>query len=143
MSRASREGKEGAAKEFRSAGDILAMQDLKTEELYIDEWATWVRVRTMAGIERDAWELRIQAQRREGRYENLRAGLVAMAVVDEHGVRLFSDEQVTALGRKSARALDRIFEVASRLNRLTEKDVEEIEGNSGAGRSAAPGSGSV
>jgi hypothetical protein len=48
--------------------------------------------------------------------ENVRARLVALTLCDTEGYRLFDDSEITALGRKSARALDRVFTVAQRLN---------------------------
>ena len=42
---------------------------------------------------------------------------------------------VKALGKKSSLALNRVFEVAQRLNGLTERDMEELAGNSKSDRS--------
>jgi hypothetical protein len=39
-----------------------------------------------------------------------------LTLCDATGNRLFEDAEITALGRKSARALDRVFAVAQRLN---------------------------
>jgi hypothetical protein len=46
------------------------------------------------------------------------------------GKRLFTDADAPVLGEKLAPALDRIFEAASKLNRLSKEDVEELEKNS-------------
>jgi hypothetical protein len=75
-------------------------------------------VRTMSGTDRDAFETSLIAREgeRDGRMENVRARLVALTLCDESGARLFEDGEIAALGRKSARALDRVFAVAQRLN---------------------------
>jgi hypothetical protein len=39
-----------------------------------------------------------------------------LTLCDSQGDRLFDDSEIAALGRKSARALDRVFSVAQRLN---------------------------
>ena len=39
---------------------------------------------------------------------------------------MFTDADVVALGAKSAAALDRIYDVATRLSGITDEDVEEI-----------------
>jgi hypothetical protein len=66
----------------------------------------------------------------------MRAKLVARTVVDADGEPVFSQQDVAALGELSAAALDRVFEVASRLSGLNEKDLEEMAGNSGTGQDA-------
>lgn len=62
--------------------------------------------------------------------KNLRAKLVALTIVDEEGNRIFSQQDVNLLGKKSALALNRVFEVAQRLNGLKPEDVEELTKNS-------------
>ncbi len=112
--------------------DILKAQDLPVEEIEVREWGGLVRVRGLTGAERDAFEQSIverQGKKARMNLRNVRAKLVALCVVDEQGNRLFTDDDVEALGRKSAAALDRIFEVAQRLSGLTPADVEELLGN--------------
>ena len=93
---------------------ILAAEDLPRETVSVPEWGGQVLVRTMSGTDRDAFEASLLAK--DGRMENVRARLVALTLCDTEGDRLFDDSEITALGRKSARALDRVFSVAQRLN---------------------------
>ena len=97
---------------------ILAADDLPRETVHVSEWGGDVYVRTMSGTDRDAFETSLIAREgeRDGRMENVRARLVALTLCDEAGARLFEDGEIAALGRKSARALDRVFAVAQRLN---------------------------
>jgi hypothetical protein len=98
---------------------ILASQDLKHENIDIPEWGGVVRLRTMTGAERDAFEARsiqTHGDKREVDMSNFRARLVAQTLVDENGALLFNENEITALGGKSAAALDRCFEAAQRLN---------------------------
>ena len=53
---------------------------------------------------------------KDGRMENVRARLVSLTLCNEAGTRIFDDSEIVALGAKSARALDRVFSVAQRLN---------------------------
>jgi len=111
---------------------ILQIEDLPFEDVEIPEWDGMVRVRTMTGTERDAFEESIidfKNKDRKTNFQNLRAKLVAKTVIDENGNLLFTDEDVIKLGKKSAKALDRIFEVAQRLNGLGQKDIEELTKN--------------
>jgi hypothetical protein len=119
---------------------ILAAKDIKTERVDMPEWDLSVLVRGLKGIERDAFEESCYIGRGKDRQENfvnLRANLVARSIVDEDGVRVFSDDDIVALGEKSAAALDRIFAVAQRLSGLGQKDLETLVGNSGSGQNGA------
>src|SRR5690606_40748699 len=94
---------------------ILQAQDLPTERVEIPEWNGEVIVRGLTAAERDQFEQSIVETRGKDtrvNLRNIRAKLVALCVVDEEGKRLFKDEDAELLGRKSAVALNRIFEVA-------------------------------
>ena len=122
---------------------ILGAEDLVTEQVEVPEWGGIVYLRTMTGAERDAWEERQLVGRGRSRrvnLENIRASLVAQVVMDAEGNRLFARADIPALGAKSARALDRIFAAAQRLNGLTAEDIEELAGNSPGDRSDVSGS---
>lgn len=121
---------------------ILKADDLPHEEVPVPEWGGSVLVWTLTGAERDAFEeatLQKRGKRREADLSNIRARLAALAVRDADGKRLFGDSDVVALGRKSARALDRVFAVAQRLNGITDEDVEELEKNSAPARNGCAG----
>lgn len=129
---------------------ILAAQDIPAPvPVDVPEWGGTVFVRVMSGTERDAWEaasLKIQGTGKKTsavpNLENARARLCALCLCDEHGKRLFSNNDVAELGKKNARALDRVYDKASQINGITDKDVEDILGNSSADQSASSGSGS-
>lgn len=104
---------------------ILQCDDLPKETVKVPEWGGEVQVRTMTGTDRDAFEASLIGK--EGRLENVRARLVSLAVCDESGSRLFDDADVAALGAKSAKALDRVFAVAQRLNGIGADQVEQAK----------------
>ncbi len=101
---------------------ILAADDLPRETVSVPEWGGEVLVRTMSGTDRDAFEASLLEK--DGRMENVRARLVALTLCYPQGDRLFDDGEIAALGRKSARALDRVFSVAQRLNGI---GVEQVD----------------
>ncbi len=113
---------------------ILTAHDRKTETVVVPEWGGEVLVSVMSGEQRDAYESMITEVDAKGRavhkLENLRAKLVACCVVDESGGLIFSASDITALGRKSASALQRVYEAAVKLNRVTEDAVEDAAKNS-------------
>lgn len=118
---------------------ILEADDLKTVEVEVPGWGGSVRVRTMSGADRDAWEASMVAVQPDGtrraNMENMRAKLVALTVVGEDGNPLFTLDDVARLTRKSAEALDRVFDASQKLNGLGAKAEAEAAKNSEAGLS--------
>jgi hypothetical protein len=121
---------------YLSKDAILAAEDLETRDVPVPEWGGTVRLKALSGRERDAYEASCMQDRgKQGMVRNLlnvRAKLVARAIVDDKGERVFADTDANALGQKSAAALDRLFEIAAEMSRLSEDDMEELAGNSEA-----------
>lgn len=119
---------------YLSADDILAADDLPREAVDVPEWGGTVLVQGMSGTARDQFEAamlndKLNGIARDKALDNYRARLAAACLVDESGKRLFQGSAVKRLGEKSAAALTRVVEVASRLSGLTDSDVEELTGN--------------
>jgi len=138
---------------YLNRNDILGANDLPIEDVVIPEWGGCVvRVKTLTGAERDAFEDFIT--NRDGKKSKIttqdaRARLVARTVVDEQGNLMFTPDKyefrrgkrtyvpgdIPALTKKSAAALDRIFSVAMRLCGMKQEDIEEMTENFTAGQS--------
>ena len=110
---------------------ILAANDIQTETIDVPEWGGQVTVKTLTGSELDAYEVSMVGDGKKRNMNNIRAGLVARAIIDEYGKRMFSDSEIELLGQKSGIALDRVFSVVQKLNPKSEKDFKELEKNSG------------
>lgn len=122
---------------FLTKQQILDAQDIETVEVAVPEWGGCVLVKGMTGLERDELEASVVSRRGKQvdvNLINLRAKMVAKCVVDETGARLFGEEDVRTLGKKSAGALQRVFEVAQRLAGMSDEDVEELTKNSENGQ---------
>lgn len=116
---------------------ILAAQDIQREEVPVPEWKTagvdLVLVQGMNGGERDALEasmIKGKGKNSQVNLEDLRAKVVARCAIDEDGNRIFADADIPLLAKKSAAALNRVYEVAQRLSGITQEDVEELTKNS-------------
>jgi len=116
--------------------EILAADDIVSETVAVPEWRRGgtgtVIVRGLMGDERDDFEascIRGKGRKTEVNYRNARAKLAARCMRNPDGSLMFSDDDVVALGKKSAAALNRVYEVAARLSGLTEEDLEELAGN--------------
>lgn len=109
---------------------ILDASDIKTETVKVPEWGGDVIVTTLTGTELNKFQSSL-VQGGKTDLTNIMVKLVALCVVTDKGKRIFKDSDITVLGEKSASAISRIFEVAQRLNKLDDKDVKELEKNSG------------
>lgn len=132
-----------------SKQEIVDAQDLKHEIVNVAEWGGSVRVQVMNGTNRDLYEVGMLT-RTEGKSEtnlhDMRARLCAMTIADENGTLLFTEAEISELGKKSSVALDRVYEVAARLNGLGKEAaaaVDAAEKNSGAAPSGNSTSGSL
>lgn len=113
-----------------TADQILAAEDRRYECVEVPEWGGTVRVGSMTAAQRDRWDALIVRRRQGGEDDALiRATVVAFAAVDEGGKPVFTPDQIARLADKDARPVNRVFEVAARLNALTDDAAEEVKGN--------------
>lgn len=103
---------------------ILAASDRKVEAVDVPEWNGRVFVRSLTAGDRSAWAAAM-------RDDADRAGLlmIARAVCDADGVRIFGDDDLDALAEKSTAAIDRLVDAVLRVNGMRPEQIEEIEGN--------------
>jgi len=109
--------------------DILNADDLTRKKLNVPEWGGYVWIAVMSGTARDRFETSVIGKNGEANTLNIRAKLAAASLVDESGELLFSEKEIIKLGKKSAAALDLIYEESQKLNRLTDSDVEDLAKN--------------
>jgi hypothetical protein len=113
-----------------------------------------VFVREMSAHERDVYEQSMMRQVPDGSkkgqpqfetaLEDFRTKLAVCTLCDESGNLLFSTRDIPKLSRSiSASNMDKIVEVAQRLNGISEKDKEEILKNSNADLEKSSNSSSV
>jgi hypothetical protein len=108
---------------------ILSADDLKSECVSVPEWGGEVTVRELTATDRDEFEASVvttNGTKVSYDAKNMTAKLVALSIVDDAGARMFSDADIHALGRKSAGALKRVFNVAQKLSRIGEDELEEL-----------------
>jgi hypothetical protein len=99
------------------------------ETVSIPELGGEVIIRGMSGAERDAFEVSLvegRGRKREVNLKNLRAKLVAYCCIDEHGARVFSNEEAEALGNMRVDVLNRMYSVAQRLSGISDQDADEL-----------------
>lgn len=113
--------------------DLLKKQKLRMEKVELGEEG-YVYVREMTGSERDAFEQSLIQINEKGEvirnFEDFRAKLAVYCVCDENGNLIFKPEDYKVLSQNiKASWLNKIVEVAQRLNAITDRDVEEMAKN--------------
>lgn len=110
---------------------ILNADDRPVVDVAVPEWGGTVRLQSMTGEQRDLFDQAFadSTDSRDGKVRNFRALLVACSAVDADGKLVFAIDDVQLLARKSGAALDRVFDAAMRLNKMSKQDQREIVGN--------------
>lgn len=129
--------------------DIIASQDKEYQDVEVPEWGGTVRIATMSGEDRDRWELSMmQADDSSERGFKLnfdaysRVRLVAMCLVDDNFNRIFvTKEQIEKLSQKSGKVMDLLYDVAQRVNGITDSDIDDLEKNSESAQNGDSGLG--
>ena len=119
---------------------ILAAPSRDYAEVAVPEWGGVVRVRSLTGTERDAFESSLTVTRggkQKTNTANFRARLVALCIVDEDDNLLFNQADVVQLGLKSVSALQRVFDKCNEMNNISEDDIDELTSDFGGGAAAA------
>lgn len=124
---------------------LLKKEDLKIEQVMLDG-DDFVFVRQMTGRERDRFEQSLVREVKdedgnikdyERSLEDFRAKLAVNTLCDEQGKNLLRPEDYAILSQHmSAARLERIINVAQKLNRISEKDKDALVKNSEGGPAA-------
>jgi len=116
---------------------ILAADDRKYEVVECPEWGGEVRLKSISGTQRDAYEqslIQSNGNDRKMNLRNARVKLIVLCAVDGEGRSLFSAEDVSALGRRNAAPIDRLFDACKKLAGMGDDDVEKLTEDFGATR---------
>jgi hypothetical protein len=110
---------------------ILSVADINVERIYVAEWGGTVCVRPLTGDQMDEWEElnRRRARSPEGlTLKGLRASLISMCIVDPAtGELMFGPSDIEALGKKSGKAVQSIFNICAEICGFTDADIESIK----------------
>ena len=109
---------------------IKAASVRKPLKVHVKEWNLDVFVRVMSVGERDAWELAWIDIRNKGlaSFPNFRAFYLVRTLCDEHGVRIWKDDELGEVSELDGAVMGELFDVAQKHNKITEADVVELAG---------------
>lgn len=117
---------------------LLTREELKKEKVVLDEANDeYVYVRAMTAHEKNTWEMSQLQKTGTGKttsydvlLDDYRAKLAVVCVCDEKGDLLFKPKDYLALSENiSAAKLEKIVNVAQRLNAITEEDRDVLVKN--------------
>ncbi len=117
---------------YLSKDAIFAADDVEFEDVDTPEWGEGakVRIKSISGTQRDAYETSLVVERGGNRTlntRNARAKLLVLCIVDEAGQRMFTDERdIHRLGAKNAKVVERIFDACRKLSGLSKEDVDSL-----------------
>lgn len=120
---------------FLTRDQILEAEDREFETVQCPEWGGEVRLRSITGTQRDTYEQSLMSSNGADRKMNLRNArvkLIVLCAVDETGRPLFSADDLSALGRKNAAPIDRLFDACRKLAGMSAEDVDKLTEDFGA-----------
>jgi len=118
-----------------SRDDILAVDDRKYDTVSCPEWGGDVRLRSITGRQRDAYEasvIQTNGNDRKVNLRNVRAKLIILCAVGEDGHALFTGDDLNALGGKNAAPIERLFDACRKLAGMSPEDVDKLTEDFGA-----------
>lgn len=98
---------------------IVQAQDLKTEVINIPEWGMDITIRQLSSqLVNDIQDL-LAKTKEDDRYKNYIPMFVAFSIIDpDTGERVFGNNDVSLLAKKSGVVLKKIYDAADRLNNI-------------------------
>lgn len=125
--------REGTDVGYLSREAIFAADDVDYADVDVSEWGSpgdKLRIKSISGTQRDAYEASMIEERGKDRKMNLRnarSKLIVLCAVDEHGKKLFTEQaDVNRLGAKNARVVERVFDACRKIAGLSEEDVDSL-----------------
>lgn len=112
-----------------SIADLLGTDDKKIDRLPIPEWGGYIYLRNMSATERseieDLFSKIVESKTGSGKF---RSELLRRTWCDAQGNLVLEDKAVAEhMMKKSASAIERIFDKACEINAFRQKDVEVLK----------------
>lgn len=128
-----------SAKDFLSKDEILAMDDIPTEEVIVPEWKNRkVLISGLTAAGRNAYQASLtemHGNKQKLKLEHATAKLLVRAIVNEKRQPIFTETDIIRLGTKSSAVLERLAKIASRLSGMDEEVAAQTAKNSEAAQS--------
>lgn len=125
---------------------LLECRPFRSERVEVPELGGDVLIREFGGSDRDR-VVRFLYENKSDVAANLNNGefmllVLSLALCNEDGSRLFTDDKIHVLRRWSEKVVDRLYGIAARMNALGGESVDDAVKNSGSGQSFDSGTAS-
>lgn len=122
-------------KRFLSVNAMLETDDIPTHDEHVPEWNGWVHLVGLTGNGAARFSKRmvriVNGKPVAQGMDNFMAKLLVETIRDpQTNQRMFTEEQIGALGEKSAKVLKRLSDIAARLSGMGEEAQQDAEKNS-------------
>lgn len=124
---------------YLSRDEILGLDDLPVEDLWVPEWNTWIRIRAMDALTAQRYADLLS----DGAEDSVYVKMATFSAVDEQGELLFTTADLEALGRKNFAAVKRVAQAGMRLSGIGKVQQEAAVEAAEANFTGDPGGGSV
>lgn len=115
--------------EFLTKEQILKVSDIDTQIITVKEWNGKVCVRGLNAAERGEME-NILNNSSKIDFSNIRARVLSWTIIDpKTKEKLFTENDINELNKKSAAVLDKLFTEVQKLSKLTNEDIEGYKEN--------------
>lgn len=114
---------------MKTIEEILATDDAHRETVPVPEWGTDVLVVSMSAEERADIEKRWARKDASSDPAAFRADILERSLKKQDGTPFATTEQIKALLKKNANAVESVFEKACQVSGFSKKDVKELEKN--------------
>lgn len=119
---------------FVGKTQILEAQDLKFEDVAVPEWGGMVRVAGLNAKEASVFSSKLVSVDSKGgikelKMDNFMAELLVHTLVDEQFKPLFNEDDIEALGKKSAAIMKQLSDIAMKLSGLSDQSLKEATKN--------------
>lgn len=106
---------------------IFAANDLPSSDVDMtEEWGGIIKIRMLSAAER----LELEELAEKDKKKNQIVSILLKCVVDEHGNRVFEDNDYDMLIRKSSNSLLKVYDAIMNLSNINKKSVDEVAKNS-------------
>lgn len=120
---------------FLNKTQILEVEDLPHEDVEVPEWGGSVRVIGLDGESSSKFSAQMVEIGEDGTpksisLDNFQARLLVLTLHDEDNKRLFTEEEIVKLGKKSSKVLTRLATIAQRLSGMDQVQAKNSNGTS-------------
>lgn len=105
---------------------IKNAQDCKVEKVHVPEWDATIHLKQISLGERVSLWTKLEEKGHEAR---LTAHILLVCICDEHGKRVFTDDDYDILAAKNAKVVDRLGKQAGELNSMVSAAVDDAKKN--------------